>query len=132
MTVHTNTPRLIFGREPAAISAAIMVAVALVSGFLTPIDAGAQSLIQSVLGTVLALILAAQVRENVVPAILAALQAVIPLAVHYGLDWTAEQQALVFTASSIILGLVAGRPNLTPKVTIDAVQTGPDTFDATR
>lgn len=132
MTVQTRPARLILGREPAAISAAVMMAVALISGFLTPIDAQAQAFIQAVLGTVLALIVAVMVRENVIPAILAALQAVIPLAVHYGLAWTPEQQALVFTATSVILGLVAGRPNLTPKVTIDAVQTGPDTFDATR
>ncbi|HEY9314645.1 hypothetical protein [Williamsia sp.] len=133
MTTHTtNLPaRLIFGREPAAISAAIMIAVALIGGFLTPIAADAQALIQAVVGAILALIVATQVRENVVPAILAALQAVVPLAVYYGLEWTPEQQALVFTAASVILGLVAGRPNLTPKVTIDAVQIGPDEFDAT-
>ncbi|QMU22495.1 hypothetical protein [Gordonia rubripertincta] len=116
MSVSTSTSaRLIFGREPAAISAAIMVAVALIGGFLTPVSSQAQALIQAAVGGVLALIVAVQVRENVVPAVLAALQAVIPLAVYAGLDWTPEQQGLVFTATSVVLGLIAGRPNLTPK-----------------
>lgn len=119
MSVPTHTPaRLIFGREPAAISSAIMVAVALIGGFLTPVSSQAQALIQAAVGGVLALIVAVQVRENVVPTILAALQAVVPLAVYAGLDWTPEQQGLVFTATSVILGLVAGRPNLTPKANV--------------
>lgn len=132
MTTTTPATRTIFGREPAAITMAVMVTVALVSGFLTPIDAEAQALIQAVVGALLALVVAFMVRENVVPTILAALQAVVPLAVYYGLEWTPEQQALVFTATSVILGLIAGRPNLTPKApVIDAVQVDEVTFDAT-
>lgn len=115
MTTQALPVRTIFGREPAAISAAIMAAIALISGFLTPIDSQGQALIQTVVGAILALYVALSVRENVIPAILVALQAAIPLAVYYGLDWTPEQQGLVFTSVSVILGLVAGRPNLTPK-----------------
>ena len=133
MTHSTPSTALVLGREPAAITTAVMAAVALVSGFIVPVDAEAQSYIQAAVGALLALYVAVKVRENVVPVILALLAAVIPLAVHYGLDWNAEQQALVFTAVSVLLGLVAGRPNLTPKVNvIDARQTGPSTFDATQ
>ncbi len=119
MSTAVTPSRNIFGREPAAIVTAVMAAVALISGFVVPIGAEAQSYIQAIAGGVLALVVAIQVKENVVPVILAILSAVIPLAVHYGLEWNAEQQALVFTSVSVILGLVAGRPNLTPKLPID-------------
>lgn len=131
MSVSTHAPaRLIFGREPAAISAAIMIAVALVGGFLTPVSSAAQALIQAAVGAVLAVIVAVQVKENIVPAILAALQAVVPLAVYAGLDWTPEQQGLVFTAAAVVLGLIVGRPNLTPKASVvdGEVITGQDPY----
>lgn len=115
MTTNTTSARLVFGREPAAITAAIMAAVALVSGFWTPVSPTTQALIQTFVGAVLALIVLVQVRENVVPGILAVMQAVLPLAVVAGLDLDTEQQGLIYAASSLTLGLVFGRPNLTPK-----------------
>ncbi|WP_187589125.1 hypothetical protein [Gordonia sp. OPL2] len=116
MSVPTTTPaRLVFGREPAVISAAIMAAVALLSGFLTPISPTTQALIQTAVGAVLGLWVLIQVRENVVPGVLTLIQAVLPLAVVAGVDWTTEQQGLIYSSAAVILGLLA-RPNLNPKV----------------
>lgn len=115
----TSSPRLILGREPAAISAAVMAVVALVSGFVLPISTGTQALIQTLVGAVLALWVLVAVRENVVPGILAVVQAALPLVVVAGVDLSTEQQGMIYAAASLILGLVAGRPNLTPKVVVD-------------
>lgn len=45
--------------------------------------------------------------------VLAAVQAVIALAVGFGLDWSAEQVALVVSASAAVLGLIT-RSQVTP------------------
>ncbi|MCR8897313.1 hypothetical protein NWF34_10165 [Gordonia sp. GONU] len=119
MSVPTHTPaRLIVGREPAAISAAIMSVVALVSGFLTPVSPTTQALIQTFVGAVLALVVLASVRENIVPGILAVVQAALPLVVVAGADLDTEQQGMIYAAASLTLGLVFGRPNLTPKINV--------------
>lgn len=114
----TSPARLVLGREPAAITAAIMSIVALVSGFLTPISPTTQALIQTFVGALLALVVYVQVKENVVPAILAVVQAALPLIVVAGADLDTEQQGMIYAAAALILGLVFGRPNLTPKAPV--------------
>ena len=59
------TPRLIFGREPAAITAAVMAAVALVSGFVLPVSVETTALIQTAVNAVLALVVVVMVRETI-------------------------------------------------------------------
>lgn len=51
-------------------------------------------------------------------AILAAVNALVALAVGFGLDLTSEQQALVHGAVSALLALIA-RQAVTPNVTVD-------------
>lgn len=132
MSVPTHTPvRLILGREPAAISAAIMSIVALVSGFLTPVAPTTQALIQTLVGAVLALGVLVTVRENIVPGILAVVQAALPLIVVAGADLDTEQQGMVYAAASLVLGLVFGRPNLTPKVNVIEGEVVTGSFEST-
>ncbi|UYL86873.1 holin [Gordonia phage RavenCo17] len=116
MSVPTHTPaRLIFGREPAMISSAIMMIVGLISGFWLPISPGTQALIQTLVGAALALWVFVAVRENIVPGILAVVQAALPLVVVAGADLTTDEQGQIYAAAAILLALLA-RPNLTPKV----------------
>lgn len=128
MSVSTHTPaRLIFGREPALISAAIMAIIGLVSGFWLPIAPTTQALIQTLVGAVLALWVLIAVRENVVPGILAVVQALLPLVVVAGADLTTDEQGQIYAAAAILLGLLA-RPNLTPKVVDGEVLAGTDPY----
>lgn len=116
MSVPTHTPaRLIVGREPALISAAVMAFIGLFSGFVLPISTTTQALIQALVGAVLALWVFVAVRENIVPGILAVVQAALPLIVIAGADLTTDEQGQIYAAAAILLALLA-RPNLTPKV----------------
>ncbi|QOC55886.1 holin [Gordonia phage DirtyBoi] len=116
MSVPTHTPaRLIVGREPAMISSAIMAVVGLFSGFVLPISTTTQALIQALVGAILALWVLIAVRENIVPGILAVVQAALPLVVVAGADLTTDEQGQIYAAAAILLALLA-RPNLTPKV----------------
>ncbi|AXH50489.1 hypothetical protein SEA_RUTHY_26 [Gordonia phage Ruthy] len=116
MSVPTHTPaRLIVGREPAMISSAIMAIIGLVSGFWLPISPTTQALIQTFVGAVLALWVLIAVRENVVPGILAVVQALLPLVVVA--DLSTDEQGQIYAAAAILLALLA-RPNLTPKVNV--------------
>ncbi|QAY05757.1 membrane protein [Gordonia phage Vasanti] len=119
--------RLIFGREPAMISAAIMAVVGLISGFWLPVSSSTQALIQTLVGAALALWVCLAVRENIVPGILAVVQAVLPPVVVTGADLTTDEQGQIYAAlttdeqgqiyaaAAVLLGLLA-RTNLTPKV----------------
>lgn len=49
--------------------------------------------------------------------ILAALQAIIALAVGFGLDITTEQVGLIMAASAAVLGVIV-RQNVTPNVSV--------------
>lgn len=120
MSTSITPPRLVFGREPAAIAAAIMSVIALVSGFWIPVSPTTQALIQTLVGAVLALIVLVEVRENIVPGILVVVQAALPLVVVAGADLSTEQQGMIYAAASLTLGLVFGRPNLTPKAPVSA------------
>lgn len=131
-TATPRTPALIFGREPALITSAIMSLVAIVSGFVFNISTDTQGYIQAAVNAVLALVVAISVRENVLPVIIALAQAVMPLVIVAGWELTVEQQASIIAALSLTLGVVFVRPQVTPKATITAVQTGPNEFDATR
>lgn len=111
-----TTPRLVFGREPAAWTAAIMAAVALLVAFGIDVSTETQGLIQAAVNAVLALIVVISVRETVLPAIIAVIQTVLPLVVAFGLHLTEQQQGAVLAASSLILGLLFTRPQVTPKV----------------
>ncbi|QWY82299.1 membrane protein [Gordonia phage Phishy] len=118
MSVPTRTPaRLIFGREPAMISAAIMAIIGIVSGFVLPISTTTQALIQTLVGAVLALWVLIAVRENIVPGILAVVQAALPLVVVAGADLSTDEQGQIYAAAAILLALLA-RTNLTPKVNV--------------
>ncbi|QBI97713.1 membrane protein [Gordonia phage Dogfish] len=130
MSVPTHTPaRLIFGREPALISAAIMAIIGLVSGFVLPISTTTQALIQTFVGALLALWVLIAVRENIVPGILALVQAALPLVVVAGADLSTDEQGQIYAAAAILLALLA-RPNLTPKVNVidGEVLAGTDPF----
>ncbi|MDJ0006524.1 hypothetical protein [Gordonia alkanivorans] len=117
MSVPTTSNRLVFGREPAAWTSAIMASVALLVAFGIDVSTETQGLIQAAVNAILGLIVVVSVRENVLPAIIAVIQTGLPLVVAFGLHLTEAQQGAVLAASSLTLGLLFTRPQVTPKAT---------------
>lgn len=84
-----------FLREPALILSLVATAVRLVSAFFIDVSPDQQAWINAAATAVLGLLVAAFVaHEGQVPAILGAIQALLALAVGFGLHWDAEQQAI--------------------------------------
>ena len=121
MTTQTPTARLVFGREPAAISGAIMAAVSLFVAFVAPVSTETQGLIQAFVNGALTLIVVITVKENVLPAILGVIQTGLPLLVAFGFDITVEQQGTLLAAVSLFLTLAVTRPQVTPKATTSSL-----------
>ena len=82
-------------REPALLLTFVATAVRLVSAFWVPVSADQQAWVNAAATAVTAAIVAVWVKhEGQVPAILGAIQAVLALAVGFGLHWSPEQQAI--------------------------------------
>ncbi len=116
VSVPTHTPTLVFGREPAAWTAAIMSAVALVVAFGINVSTETQGIIQAFVNAVLSLIVVITVRETVLPAIVGVIGTGLPLLVAFGFDLTDQQQGAILAAAPLVLGLLVTRPQVTPTV----------------
>lgn len=82
-------------REPALLLTLVATAVRLISAFWVPVSDEQQAWVNAAATAVCSAIVALWVRrEGQVPAILGAIQAVLALAVGFGLHWTPEQQAI--------------------------------------
>lgn len=129
MSTNTTAPaRLVFGREPAAITSALMAGVALVVAFGVPVSTETQGLIQAAVNAVLGLLVVVTVRENVLPALIAVIQTGLPLVVAFGLHLTDAQQGAILAAASLTLGLLFTRPQVTPKVVDGQVLSARDAY----
>jgi len=88
----------IFGREPALWLALIAVLVKVVAAFGVEVTAEQQTWINAVAAAAVGLILAVVAREGSIgAAVIGFVQAVLALAVGFGLDWSADQQAVVMS-----------------------------------
>ena len=131
MTIHNPPARSIFGREPAAITGVVSAALIVLISFGLNLDTEVQGYIIAAVEAVLGVVVVIKVKENIYPALITLVRVVIPLVVGLGLSLTVDQQGALLAFVTILLTFFGTRPQVTPKVTIDAVQTGPDAFDAT-
>lgn len=108
----------IFGREPAAIVAAIQAVLALLIGFgtLEPIGLSTQTdlaVVMGVVGAVAALYLAYVTSETLLAPVVEVLKASLALGAIYGLAITAEETALLIaTVTAIAASGSAARSRL--------------------
>jgi low affinity Fe/Cu permease len=101
--VNTSTlPVKILGREPAAWLAFVAIVVKLVSAFIVTVGDDTQAYINAAAAAGMGLLIAVIVHDGVIAAVLGLVQASISLAVGLGLDWSADRQALVMTAVTIL------------------------------
>lgn len=118
MTVSTSSPRLVFGREPAAWTALASAVLVLLTTFGFSVSTETQGIVLAAFNAVLGLIVVVSVRESVYPALVAVVQTAVPLVVAFGLDLSDQQQGAVLALSTITLGFVFTRPQVTPKANV--------------
>lgn len=115
MSASITTPRLVFGREPAAWTALISAVLVLLTTFGFNISTDVQGVIMAAVNAVLGLIVVITVKESVYPALVAVVQTALPLMVAFGLNLSEQQQGAILAVSTITLGFVFTRPQVTPK-----------------
>ncbi|MBO0654223.1 hypothetical protein J1792_16020 [Streptomyces triculaminicus] len=96
---------LIFKREPALWLALIAITVKVVSAFAIEVTDEQQTWINAAAAALVGLILAVVAHDGIGAAVLGAVQAVLALAVGFGLHWSAEQQAVVLAFATAIVGM---------------------------
>jgi hypothetical protein len=92
------TPARIFGRDPALILTLVATAIRLLGAFVIDLSDGQQAALNAVATAGLSFVLAKAVRrEGQVPAFLGLVQALLALAIGFGLDLSAENQAVIMS-----------------------------------
>ena len=94
-----------FGREPALVMALVAVVVQVVSAFYVDVSASQMTWINAATAAVVGLVIAVVAHDSLSAPVLGAVQAVVALAVGFGLDWTVEQQAVVMGLAGVLVSL---------------------------
>lgn len=88
----------LLGREPAALLALFATAVRLVAAFWIDLTDEQQAILNAVATALVGLLIAAVVRrDGLIAAILGFVQALLALAIGFGLDLSAESQAVIMS-----------------------------------
>lgn len=95
----------IFGREPAAVLAFLAILVKLFSAFVVHVNADQQSVINAALAALVGLAVAQKVHDGQAAALYGFAQALVALAVGFGLHWDPATQALVLSAIQAAIGM---------------------------
>lgn len=105
----------IFGRDPALWLGAASVVVKLVAAFWVDLTVDQQSGLNAVAAALVGLIIASVVRDGQVAAILGLAQAMLALAIGFGLDVGAEHQAVIMSFVGMVVTAFT-RTQVTPPV----------------
>lgn len=91
-------------RDPAIFLTVVATAVRFISAFFIEVTPEQQAWWNAAAAAIAGVVVALWVkREGQVPALLGALNALMALAVGYGLHWSAEQQAIVISLAGALL-----------------------------
>lgn len=108
---------MIFGREPAVILAFFAAFLKLLAAFGVDVTADQQAVINAVLSALVALVLAVVLHQGALYAAIVNLaQAGMALFVGFGLDWSADKQALVMASLAALLAVFGVRPQVAAPV----------------
>ncbi|QGZ53379.1 hypothetical protein GPZ77_34705 (plasmid) [Streptomyces sp. QHH-9511] len=99
-----KTP-LIFGREPAAWLTLVAILVKLAAAFGWNASPEVQAAVNGIAAAAMGLLIAWMVHDGAGAAIIGFAQGALALALGYGLDWSADRQAIVMTAVTIAVGM---------------------------
>jgi hypothetical protein len=95
----------IFGREPALWLALIAVAVKLIAAFGVNVTADQQAVINTVAAAAVGILIAVSTHDGLGAAVLNFVQAGLAAAVGFGLDWSADRQAVVLSFVSAVVAM---------------------------
>jgi hypothetical protein len=109
----------IFGREPAVWLTLIATAVRLLGAFVIELTDGQQAVLNAVAAAGAALIVAVMVHDGQVAAILGFAQALIALAVGFGLHIDADRQAVIMSFVGAAVAMFV-RTQVSPKAPVPA------------
>lgn len=112
-------------REPALLLSLVATAIRLVSAFFIEVSPDRQAWINAAATAVCSATVAVWVRrEGQVPAILGAIQALLALAVGFGLHWTGEQQAVFMSFAGTVAAFYTRTQVVAPVPAAPAVADG--------
>jgi hypothetical protein len=111
----------IFGREPALVLAFFAALVQVVSTFIVDLTSGQQALLNGGAAAVAGVLTAIAVHDGVQAAVLGLVQAVLSLAVGFGLHWDATRQSVVMALAAALVALWI-RDRVTAPVSAAGVQ----------
>ncbi|MBQ1047839.1 hypothetical protein KBX50_05120 [Micromonospora sp. C51] len=116
-------PKL-FGREPAIFLALAASVIKLLAAFVIDLSVDQQAVLNTVAAAVVGVLVAfIAVRDGQVAALLGLAQAALAAAVGFGLDMSAEDQAVLLSFVSVVLGMFE-RTQITAPMPADDVPTG--------
>lgn len=114
---------MIFGREPAVILAFFAALLKLLAAFGVDVTADQQAVINAVLSALVALALAIMLHSGALYAALVNVaQSVMALFVGFGLDWSADKQALVMASVAALLAVLGVRPQVQAPVSVTPLE----------
>lgn len=95
----------LFGREPAIWLALFSGLLQVLSAFVLPISTDMQALLGGAVAAVFGLMTAISVaQDKLLPAVVGLAQALLSLAIGFGLDWTSEQQSVLMAFVALVAG----------------------------
>lgn len=103
-----------WGREPVLFLALISVAVQAASAFWWSVSDTQMTVINACAAGVIGLIIAIVAHDSLSAPILGATQAVVALAVGFGLNWSVEQQAVVMALAAAAVALFVRQQVVAP------------------
>lgn len=95
----------IFGREPAVLLSLVATAIRLIAAFWIDLNSEQQALLNAVATAVVGLIIAMVVRDGLVAAVLGGVQALLALAIGFGLNISAEGQAVIMSFTGAFVAM---------------------------
>src|SRR4030042_3945094 len=104
----------IFGREPVLWLQLTSAIVMLIGAFVADFTVEQQGIVNATTVAVMGVITATLVQRGVVPALMSALKAIMALALAFGLNISADRQAVFITLAAAIIGMGV-RTQVTPK-----------------
>lgn len=108
-----------FGREPALLLALVTVVVQAVSAFWVNVSADEMTIINAAAAAIVGLLVAVVAHDSLSAPLLGAVQAVVALAVGFGLDWSTEQQATAMGLATVLVAVFV-RTQVTAPVPVPA------------
>jgi hypothetical protein len=119
--IRTNLNHLLAGREPAMLAMLCGITIKLISAFWLHLSTGQQSLLNAAVAAAIGVMVAYATSDGYSAAILGLAQALIALAIGFGLHVDADTQALIMSFISIAVAMFTRTQVTAPLPPEDAV-----------